>query len=137
VENVKDAYITAACYNRHLCGHMHELQAASRILEIVERELNRRNLGKIKKVGVRVGAMSGFDPEALRFSFEALVFGTALDATRLEIEFVPVRGTCGECGREFSLEKLIFICPECGSGKLNIVSGEELEISYLEKANDE
>ncbi|RKX28811.1 MAG: hydrogenase maturation nickel metallochaperone HypA, partial [Candidatus Zixiibacteriota bacterium] len=40
---------------------MHELRVATEIMEIVRQEMIRRKLTGIKEVGVRLGALSGFD----------------------------------------------------------------------------
>jgi len=112
---------------------MHELQIATEIIKIVEGEMKKRNLERIKSIGVRMGALSGFNPDALSFSFEAVSQDTPLSGTELDIEFIPVTGECITCGRGFKLEDPIMICPGCGSSKLNISRGEELEISYINK----
>ncbi|HDL04019.1 MAG TPA: hydrogenase maturation nickel metallochaperone HypA [candidate division Zixibacteria bacterium] len=110
---------------------MHELRVATEIMEIVRQEMIRRKLTGIKEVGVRLGALSGFDAEALAFSFEAAVVDTALDGARLKIEQVPVKGKCRSCGRDFEVNEFVFICPHCGSGEMDMTQGEELDITYL------
>lgn len=111
---------------------MHELAIAESILTSVEQEIERRQLPAVQKIVVRVGALSGVVPEALQFSFEAIRTDTALAETRLEIEWVDVHGFCRSCGREFDVEDLLFACPICGSGGIEVTRGQELEIAYLE-----
>ncbi len=95
--------------------------------------MKKRRLKKIKSIGIRMGALSGFNPDALSFSFEAATQDTPLFGTDLDIEFIPVRGACITCGQEFELDDPVLICPGCGSSKLNVIQGEELEISYISK----
>lgn len=111
---------------------MHELQVASEIIDIVRDEMNKRNLSRIRTVGLRLGAMSGFNPDALSFSFEAAVQDTSLHGTQLVIEFIPVEGECLSCREYIRPKDPVFICPLCGSSRLDLKKGEELEISYLE-----
>jgi len=111
---------------------MHELQAALEIINIVRDEMNKRNLSRIRTVGLRLGAISGFNPDALSFGFEAAVQNTPLQGTQLKIEFVPVEGECLSCREYVRPKDPVFICPVCGSSKLVLKKGEELEISYLE-----
>jgi len=111
---------------------MHELQIATEIINIVEREMVQRHLDKIGAIGVRLGALSGFDPEALRFSFSAATIDTPLSGTKLDIELVPIWCRCKSCGLESHIDERIFICPSCGSQELEILKGDELEIFYLE-----
>ena len=71
---------------------MHEVAVAGGILEAVRAEAAAHSPARAVKVGVRIGGMSGVDPESLAFCFEALVRGTDLEPLVLEIE----RGTTDE-----------------------------------------
>ncbi|PKK85024.1 MAG: hypothetical protein CVT49_00340 [candidate division Zixibacteria bacterium HGW-Zixibacteria-1] len=110
---------------------MHELRVATEIIEIVQNEMNRLKLSGIKEVGLRLGALSGFDAGALSFSFEAAVVDTPLDGAVLKIEQVPVKGNCRSCLKDFEVNEFVFICPFCGSTDMYLVQGEELDITYL------
>jgi hydrogenase nickel incorporation protein HypA/HybF len=68
---------------------MHEVGVAAGILEAVRKEIAMRESARATKVGVRIGAMAGIDPESLAFCFEALVNGTDLEPLALEIEPGP------------------------------------------------
>jgi hydrogenase nickel incorporation protein HypA/HybF len=111
---------------------MHELSIAESIVNTVLQEIERKTLPPVQKIVVRVGALSGVVPEALQFGFEAITADTQLAQTKLEIEFVPVQGTCRDCEQTFAVEEFFFACPRCQSGHLDITRGEELDIAYLE-----
>lgn len=113
---------------------MHELSIAEAIIQAVIREKISRNLSRIEAVGVRVGSLSGVLPDALQFSFETAVEGTVLSGTRLSIDRVEARGQCRDCSSQFEVEDLWFKCPECDSEQIDLLSGSELDISYLEVA---
>ncbi len=66
---------------------MHELSIAASILETVKRQAAANGGGRVKKAGVRIGALSGVDTESLRFCFGAIVAGTREAGCELEIEF--------------------------------------------------
>ena len=110
---------------------MHELRVATEIIEIVLGEMDRLKLSGVKEVGLRLGALSGFDAGALSFSFEAAVADSRLDGARLNIEQIPVKGNCSSCRKDFEVNEFYFICPFCGSTDITIVQGEELDITYL------
>ena len=110
---------------------VHELRVATEIIEIVRQEMERRRLSGIREVGLRLGALSGFDAGALTFSFEAAIVETPLDGAVLKIEQVPVKGTCRSCSHAFEVNEFVFICPQCGSTDLDMTQGEELDIIYL------
>jgi hydrogenase nickel incorporation protein HypA/HybF len=111
---------------------VHELSVAENIIDVVLQEIDRQQLPPVQKIAVQVGALSAVDPEALRFAFEAIRSGTPLAHTTLEIESVPVQGQCNDCHQGFSVEDLVFACPACQSGRIQLTQGEELHITYLE-----
>jgi len=111
---------------------MHELAIAQSIVQSVEREKARRGLGKISAVGVRIGELTDLMPEALDFGFQALIAEGDLAGCILKIDRVPVAGTCNTCHQSLTVQNLVFSCPHCYSTDLDIQSGQELEIAYLE-----
>jgi hydrogenase nickel incorporation protein HypA/HybF len=110
---------------------MHELSVAREILAVVRGEMSRQHLTKIETVKVRLGALTGLNADALAFGFEASVANTSLDGAVLDIEIIPIRGKCKECERSFDINEMIFLCPQCGSGEVEVTAGEELEIVHL------
>jgi hydrogenase nickel incorporation protein HypA/HybF len=111
---------------------MHELSIANSVLETARLEIQKRPGARLLKVGLRVGELAGVDPEALNFSFQALVKGTELETATLEIEPRPRRHRCCECGREFGVRDYHTACPDCGAARTECISGTELELAYLE-----
>lgn len=111
---------------------MHELGIAQLIIERVAGEVRRRPGTRPSAVGVKVGEVSGVDRDALAFGFEMLVKDTEWQRLKLEIEYCPRRHRCGKCGREFAVKDFSTACPNCGNAATALVSGEELDIGYIE-----
>jgi hydrogenase nickel incorporation protein HypA/HybF len=111
---------------------MHELGIANSILETLKEEAHRRRIVKVFAVGLRVGELSGVNPEALRFSFECLKQETDFAATGLEIQRTPWRQRCSQCQREFTVIDYELTCPDCGERRTTLLSGDEMEIAYIE-----
>ena len=111
---------------------MHELGIANSILETVRAEAAQHMGSRVCKVGLRIGELSGVNPEALQFCFGALVKDSRLDPLPLEIEFCPRRQRCGVCGCAFVVADYDTGCPFCGSEQTECVGGTELEFSYIE-----
>jgi len=55
---------------------MHELSVAQAILDAVKGEAEKHPGARPLRVGVRVGELSGVNPDSLSFCFECLVQGT-------------------------------------------------------------
>lgn len=111
---------------------MHELSIANSILDTVRAEASRRPGARLTKVGLRVGELAGVDPESLDFCFNVLVTETDLAPLALEIETRPRRQRCPQCDRTFRVVDFDISCPDCGAAQTCCISGDELEVVYLE-----
>jgi hydrogenase nickel incorporation protein HypA/HybF len=111
---------------------VHELSIAESILQRVAAEAERRPGARFLKVGVRVGELSGVDPEALTFGFECLVKDTPWEPMALEIQYCPRMQRCRACQHEFTAPDSATGCPRCGYALTTCVGGDELEVAFLE-----
>jgi hydrogenase nickel incorporation protein HypA/HybF len=111
---------------------MHELSIAGAILDAVHSEAEKRPGAHVSKVGVRIGVLSGVEPEALSFGFSALVQGTDLEPLVLVIESVPRSQRCTACGLTFEVREDSLACPSCASDETKMAGGDELDLAYLE-----
>jgi hydrogenase nickel incorporation protein HypA/HybF len=116
---------------------VHELSIAESILQRVAAEAERRPRARFLKVGVRVGELSGVDPDALSFGFECLVKDTPWDPLALEIKYCPRIQRCCACEHEFTATDSATGCPKCGHALTTCIGGDELEVAYLELEDEE
>jgi len=111
---------------------MHEMGIANSVLQAVQKELALHRGTYATKVGVRIGEMAAVDQDALRFCFEAITRETEFESLRLEIEISPFRFRCSNCDKEFVVRDYETRCPQCASLETKFVSGDELELAFLE-----
>lgn len=111
---------------------MHELAIANTVLEAARGEAQLRPGMTLTKIAVRVGDLAGVDPNALKFCFDALVKETDWESVVLEIERRAQRHRCPRCGKEFEVINYDTTCPACGESTTTFLSGNELELAYLE-----
>jgi hydrogenase nickel incorporation protein HypA/HybF len=111
---------------------MHELTLAESIVNTVKKAIQDRQEAKVLLVRVKIGELSEIVPDSLQFGFESLILDTPLAGAKLEIEKVPIIGKCVNCSHEFTVEEFMFICPQCFSSDINMIQGDELEISNIE-----
>lgn len=111
---------------------MHEMGIANSILEAVSAELQLHPDVRPIKVGVRIGELAAIDEDALRFCFEALARDTDLADVKLEVELCPRRHRCRKCASDFTVRAYDFQCPQCHEVSTECITGEELELAYLE-----
>ena len=111
---------------------MHELCIASSILDYVQAEAGRHPGARITKVGVKVGELAGVDVDALQFGFEAIVKDTDWEGLALVVESIPRVQRCPKCAHEFRMNDYDPQCPQCGEFATQCISGEELDMAYME-----
>lgn len=106
---------------------MHEASMVRRLIEMVASEAERSGGEEVSVVRVEVGALSGVEPMLVQLAYDQLIPGSRLSGSRLEIEVVPLRARCEQCG-VFEVPQFHFSCPRCGSPRTVVVSGEELRL---------
>jgi len=74
--------------------------------------------------------------EALEFAFEIAKRGTLAERAALEIEGVPLKMRCPQCGLAGRpIDDFCLLCAACGS-PVEIISGREMQLEYLELAEE-
>jgi hydrogenase nickel incorporation protein HypA/HybF len=108
---------------------MHELSIAEAVVDIAVRHARGRPVAAVE---LRVGHLRQVVPSALEFAFGLVAEGTPLAGAELRMEEVPAAGHCRSCGAETALPELPLCCRSCGSGDVEVTSGEELLVDSLE-----
>ncbi len=112
---------------------MHELGMAEAALQQTLDFTRRAGAHRVVRVVLRVGELSGVDPDALRFAFTAIMPGTAADGAALEIEAVAAMARCPVCELDFHPgADFLFLCPTCQRLCPTLTHGRELELTRLE-----
>jgi hydrogenase nickel incorporation protein HypA/HybF len=115
---------------------MHELGIAQNILDIVRQAVPEEQTSSVKRIRIRVGRLAGVVSDSLDFCFNAIVSDTEMAQAGLAIEEVPTISRCRDCGHQFEIENLVFLCPACKSTNLKMISGHELEVVEIELEDD-
>ncbi len=108
---------------------MHELSVATAVLGTALKHADGR---PVELVAMRVGRLRQVVPDSLSFYWEIVTRDTICEDARLELDEIEARLRCDECGCEWEPLLAAFRCPDCASGAVKVVAGEELEIEYLE-----
>ena len=100
---------------------MHAVEVAGHLLEHLESQLPASGF-RLKGLEVRLGALLDLDPEVLRAALCA-----ALPGVEVRVVTVDALLRCTDCGAAYPHDE--HPCPVCGSGRAELASGQELEIS--------
>ncbi len=116
---------------------MHERSLVRALLRQVQAVADEQAASRVVSIRVRVGEMSGVEPELLSTAYEELVQDTPLCGATLSMERVPLTATCDQCGNTFRIERFHFQCDQCGSLRLSLRGGEELLLESVTMEKNE
>lgn len=111
---------------------MHEISVMQNILNKVKEIALENKADKVKKIAIQIGQMTCIDAENLLFVFEVMKKGSIAEEAEMVVSKLPVKAKCQDCGNEFAVENLIFLCDNCGSKKAKIIQGEEIILEKME-----
>ena len=106
---------------------MHELSTAESILNIIKKEAQNSENGKVTRISLKVGKLTSLIPECLETAFQAVSQGTIAENAMLEIEEIEAQGHCRSCGADFEIDTLLGVCEKCGSPEVTITGGDATE----------
>ena len=107
---------------------MHELSITQSVVDAV---IERMDGATVTAIELEIGKLSGVEPDSVRFCFELVAGGTALDGARLDIVEPAGEGRCRDCGTLSKFDDRIVLC-SCGSGDVDVLSGTQLRIRSVE-----
>jgi len=108
------------------------MSIAQSLIDILREEMLTHNAKTLRSVRLNIGQMSAIVPDALSFCFQIITGGTELEGARLIMDIIPLMGYCNECEKEFEIKDYAFLCPSCGSTKINTIGGQDLSIVEIE-----
>lgn len=111
---------------------MHELGITRNIVAIVGEHARGR---KVTRVVVDIGRLSGVMSDAVRFAFDVVSRGTALEGARLDINDIEALACCCACHTKFATPNFYTPCA-CGSRDIERLAGEELCVREFEFETD-
>ena len=118
---------------------MHEYSIASSIVEAVLDLARQKNSSRVVEVQMKIGKLRVLSVDQLKFSYEILSKGTALQDSRFTVQETSGSVRCPKCGyaEEIETDDESFhfgipsmVCPTCGTN-LSIEGGDECLITKV------
>lgn len=110
---------------------MHELSLINYLLRLVDREAIKAGGGRVTRVRVLAGEFSGVEPALLQSAFRIAAPTTSSRDASLEIQVVPLEAECRDCEKRTRVVDFRFVCAQCGSNQIDVLSGEELLLESI------
>ena len=111
---------------------MHELSIVEGIMRAAVPEAEKHGAKKILAVRLRIGELSGVIPECISEYFAIAAKGTMAEGAKLEVERIPIRVRCPDCGYEGGIDRKRIRCPGCSGSDIRIIAGREYFVDSLE-----
>jgi hydrogenase nickel incorporation protein HypA/HybF len=109
---------------------MHEYSIVQALVERVAAEARARHAASVYRLSVRIGELSGVDVGLLTTAFETFKERTICERADLEVQSVPARWECQECGRDVSAGTMLR-CSRCGA-PARLAAGDEIVLDRIE-----
>ena len=109
---------------------MHEYSLMTALMERVEDAAAAHRALAVHRVRVRIGELSGVEPELLASAFEIVRAGTVCEHAALDIERVAARWGCPGCRRPLGAGERLQ-CPACGAPAA-LEAGDEIMLGQIE-----
>ncbi|WP_373019656.1 hydrogenase/urease nickel incorporation protein HypA [Thiomicrorhabdus sp.] len=112
---------------------MHEYSIVRDLIDQCEGYAQDNGASEVSKVVIKVGKLSGVEPDLLATAFETFKEASAVCRTaELDMQIQPVEIFCRGCGEHSTLAEHRYVCPLCQSVEISITDGEEMFLMQLE-----
>lgn len=111
---------------------MHEYSIVQSLLESCEEHARANDSTNVTKVIVKIGVLSGVEPDLLQTAFDTFKEKTVCENAQFIINHQKVVIACLSCDEESILEKNEFECPKCQSNQVKVIDGEDMYLMSLE-----
>lgn len=112
---------------------MHEVAIVESLIEQVEKEVAQSgHQGRVLRLELTVGRLSGVNADSIRFAFELLSPETLVEHADLCIHEPKAICRCEDCGGRREIDELTAVCPLCGGGRIAFEGGQDLLLQSIE-----
>jgi hydrogenase nickel incorporation protein HypA/HybF len=116
---------------------MHEYSIVDSLLHLAEEHAKKNNATLVTKLEIKIGILSGVEPDLLKTAFDTFKEGTICENAEFIMHIQPVVVECKDCGTKTELKKDEYLCPKCNSPHIKIVDGEDMYLMSMELETDD
>ncbi|MGA1940788.1 hydrogenase/urease nickel incorporation protein HypA [Arcobacter sp. YIC-310] len=111
---------------------MHEYSIVQSLLESCEQHARQNEAKEVTKVVVKIGVLSGVEPDLLQTAFDTFKEQTICHNAEFVLNIQKITIKCNNCKTESTLEKNEFLCPKCQENDIEVIDGEDMYLMSLE-----
>lgn len=112
---------------------MHELSIVEALIDQVKETLVQEGeKGRVLKLELSIGRLSGVNCDSVRFAFGLLAPGTVAEGAEIVFQQPKAACNCRACNVLTEIDDLVIQCPNCGSEDVSIEGGRELLLQSID-----
>ena len=111
---------------------MHEASITESLLSLALEKANEAKAGKITRINLVIGELSGVVGDCVQFYFDAISKSTIADGATLNFETKATQIKCRKCETVFTPDNHEWKCPKCKETSAEIVAGRECYMESIE-----
>jgi len=109
---------------------VHEYSIVQSLMGHIEGQARAHGAVAVRRVAIRIGELSGVEPDLLRSAYDLVKERTLCAGAPLDITAVEARWACRACGTAVD-RGAVLRCPACDA-PARLVSGDEIVLDRLE-----
>ena len=78
-----------------------------------------------------MGALDAVVHESLVFMFDSIKSSFGMPQIKLSLERIDVICSCIDCLHNFQINLPVFVCPECGGGRVKVMRGRGIRLKRI------
>jgi hydrogenase nickel incorporation protein HypA/HybF len=111
---------------------MHELSVTESVLEIACKHAEKAQATRVTDIHLVIGRLSSIVDDSVQFYWDIISKGTLCENAKIHFKRVPAELICLDCQHKYLLDDELMPCPNCGSARIRVLSGDEFNLESIE-----
>jgi hydrogenase nickel incorporation protein HypA/HybF len=111
---------------------MHELSVTESVLEIACKHAEQAQATRVTDIHLVIGRLSSIVDDSVAFYWDIISKDTLCENAQLHFKRLPAELVCLDCDHQYQLEDDLMPCPNCGSPRIRVLSGDEFNLESIE-----
>jgi hydrogenase nickel incorporation protein HypA/HybF len=111
---------------------MHELSVTESVLEIACKHAEQAQATRVTDIHLVIGRLSSIVDDSVAFYWDIISKDTLCENAQLHFKRLPAELVCLDCDHKYQLEDELMPCPNCGSPRIRVLSGDEFNLESIE-----
>lgn len=111
---------------------MHELAITENILNLAVEYAERADATRVTDLHLVIGQLSSIVDDSIQFYWDIISKDTLCSGATLHFQRIQARLECKDCAAQYTLDRELMACPQCGSIRLMVLTGEEFRLESIQ-----